>query len=426
MANDQTKTTTLHSFHLESGAHMALFGGYDMPLWYGGGAKGEHLAVIEKAGIFDTSHMSTLAVAGPDARTLLQQCFSKDLESCIGLKKGPLVAGRCVYGLFLNEEGKVIDDALVYMLKDNTYMVVVNAGMGGVITEHMQGNVSESCDVKVMDHTEVVGKMDLQGPLSAKILKKIVKNADDLFGSFPYFSFKGSAACCQGLSSVELLDGTPFMVSRTGYTGEFGFEFFIERSKLVQLWDLVIEAGAEFDLAICGLAARDSLRAGAVLPLSHQDIGDWIFTNTPWPFALSGREGDAFTKDFIGADVVAEECDDDFTYPFAGFDPRKIQGDDAVVENASGESIGEVLTCTTDMAIGRVEGEIFSITSPSDSGVPEGFTPRGLCCGFIKVNTALVPGDKVVLRAGKRKIEVEIRQDIRPHRTARRSISLML
>ena len=100
--NSEIKTTPLHQWHVDNGANMAAFGAYDMPLWYPHGAKGEHLAVINSAGLFDTSHMAMINVLGKDGRELLQQCFSKDLECCIGRKKNPLGHGRSVYGLFLS------------------------------------------------------------------------------------------------------------------------------------------------------------------------------------------------------------------------------------------------------------------------------------------------------------------------------------
>lgn len=420
-----SKKTTLYSYHIEQGANMAPFGGYEMPLWYPTGAKAEHLAVIEKAGVFDTSHMSVISVRGSGAKAVLQRCFTKDLDCCIGGIKGPLTPGRCVYGLFLTESGCVVDDALVYMLASKTYMVVVNAGMGGRITALLDEN--KTAGVEVVDCTTIVGKMDLQGPLAGQILQKIVKFPEKLFSSLPYFSFQGSAPGCQSETVVETIDGMPLMVSRTGYTGEFGFELFIERAQLLDLWHAVLEAGASLGLIPCGLAARDSLRAGAVLPLSHQDVGNWVFVNTPWSFALPFGEDGTFTKDFVGADVVAEPCEDEFTYAFAGFDPRKIQvEDDTVVTDVEGQVIGKVLTCTTDMAIGRVDDKIYSIATPREDGRPEGFSPRGLSCGFVLVNRRLAYGDIVTLICGKRKINVEIRQDIRPSRTARKTLSSMV
>ena len=156
---------------MENGANMALFGNYDMPLWYKTGAKAEHLAVIQSAGIFDTSHMAVVLVKGEGARVLLQHCLSKDLDSCLGKDKTPLVDGRCVYGVFLNADGTVIDDAIVYQLQAESFMVVVNAGMGGEIASHLVANAGEGA-VIVVDMTDRVGKMDIQGPDSARILGK--------------------------------------------------------------------------------------------------------------------------------------------------------------------------------------------------------------------------------------------------------------
>jgi aminomethyltransferase len=184
------KTTVLHDFHCQQGANMASFGNYDMPLWYKSGTKAEHLAVIDSAGIFDTSHMAVVTVKGDGARALLQYALTKDIDSCIGKNKTPLTEGRCVYGLFLDNDGLVIDDAIVYCLGDESYMVVVNAGMGGVIATHLQALTSSKALV-IEDLTDRVGKMDIQGPSSAKILKKLVKDPNYLFEKLMYFSFKG-------------------------------------------------------------------------------------------------------------------------------------------------------------------------------------------------------------------------------------------
>lgn len=125
----ERKITPLHVWHAAHGANMADFGGYEMPLWYST-AKKEHLAVLTSADIFDTSHMAVVMVAGPGAYDLLQLCFTNDLAACIGKSKKPLSSGRCVYGAYLNEKGEVIDDTIIYQLEENSYMAVVNAGMG--------------------------------------------------------------------------------------------------------------------------------------------------------------------------------------------------------------------------------------------------------------------------------------------------------
>ncbi len=422
----EIKTTKLHDWHIENGANMAVFGTYDMPLWYPLGAKGEHLAVINSAGLFDTSHMAVITLEGKDTRTLLQRCFSKDLERCLGIKKGPLVKGRSVYGLFLTPEGHVLDDSIVSQVTDDLYMIVVNAGMGDGVAEHLGGYMG-TLQVMVTDMTDKVGKVDIQGRDSAKILTKVLEDPDRVFSGFSYFSYKGWYNDeVEVKETVSLRDGTPILLSRTGYTGEFGFEIFVDPDKLVAVWEMLLEAGKEFSLEPCGLAARDSLRAGAVLPLSHQDVGDWLFAETPWPFALADIEdAGKFTKDFVGAEVLASLKPGEYTLPFAGYDPRKmVVSEKSHVTDEAGAKVGTILTCTTDMAIGRVEDRIVSVATVE--GKPDDFVPRGLSCGFVKVNRKFEPGDNIILTDGKRKIIVEIRSDVRPDRTARRPMKEML
>ena len=427
--NKEIKTTLLHDWHLENGANMAAFGAYDMPLWYPTGVKGEHLAVINAAGLFDTSHMAVVTVAGEDARSLLQNCFSKDLERCLGLKKTALVKGRSVYGLFLTPEAHVLDDSIVSQVTDKLYSVVVNAGMGGPIAAHLTENAG-GMKAEIVDLTDAVGKIDIQGKFSAKILSKLLKNPDAVFTNFPYFSFKGwYDDKVAGVDTVQLRDGTPLLLSRTGYTGEFGFEIFVEPRKLVSLWKMLLEAGHEFSLEPCGLAARDSLRAGAVLPLSHQDIGGWPFAETPWPFAVAERDEKTkkFTKEFIGADGLSSLTDSAYTLAFAGYDPRKmVVSEKSYVTDEAGTRVGTILTCATDMAVGRVGDKIISMVTSVEDGRPQDFVPRGLSCGFVKVDRRFSPGDIILLTDGKRKIKVEIRSDVRPDRTARRPIKEML
>ena len=419
------KTTPLHDWHLEQGAHMALFGGYEMPLWYPSGAKREHLTVLTGAGMFDTSHMAVIVVEGAGAPDLLQLCFTKDLDACIGKEKTPLVPGRCTYGAFLDDLGHVRDDAIVSQVAPGMYMIVVNAGMGEHIARHLKDRAG-GADVDIHDLTDGVGKMDIQGPLSARILSKILRNPEGVFDRMVYFSFKGFFDDASPLAdAVRLSDGTPVMLSRTGYTGEFGFELFINPDHIKRVWNTALEEGKEFGITVCGLAARDSLRAGALLPLSHQDIGPWPFINNPWGIALpftDDRTG--FTKKFIGDEALAKTGYLEYTYPFVGFDPRKVSpGVSTVVIDSDGTEIGTVLTCVTDMAIDRVGDIIYSITSP---GRPAGFNPRGLSCGFVKVIKKLACGDTLNLKDSRRSIQVLITDDIRPDRTAHRAIKNML
>ena len=418
------KLTPLHEWHLTHDANTAEFGGYDMPLWYAS-AKSEHLAPLTGAGLFDTSHMAVVLISGPDARDLLQLCFTNDLDRCIGKSKKPLFPGRCVYGAYLDPSGGIIDDTIIYQLEESHYMAVVNAGMGGRVARHLEEH-KDNRNVEITDLTDRVGKIDIQGPLSAKILAGVVNDPEKVFERFPYFSFKGHFESRSSLAEqVRLIDGTPILLSRTGYTGEFGFEIFLDRDTTVRLWKMIIVAGRPFGMTPCGLAARDSLRCGAVLPLSHQDIGDWPFINHPWPFALAlTDQGFGFTKRFIGHQALLDNENPEYTYAFVGKNLRKVSvGDPAIVLDADGKQVGQVLSCATDMGIGRHGEKIYSIASPDK---PEGFKPKGLCCGFIKVNTKMASGQVIEIKDKRRKLEVTIADDIRPDRTARLPIKEML
>ena len=415
----ETKKTPLAAWHEAHGATMVDFNGWSMPLWYPSGARSEHVAVITNAGLFDTSHMAVVMITGSGAKELLQRCFTKDLNACVGKGKTPLTPGRCAYGAYLSERGELIDDAIVYRIGSDEYMTVVNCGMGGKIAAHLR-NHSDERNAEVADLTGQVGKIDLQGPESARILTGILKDAEDVLTDMPYFSFQGHFDQTSVLADTHLIDGTPLLLSRTGYTGEFGFEIFVEPDHLVRVWEMMLAAATDSGLIPCGLAARDSLRAGAVLPLSHQDIGPWPFINHPWPFALPyNADQTGFTKGFVGDIVLDLKEKADHTHAFVGYDPRKVSAHDsaAVVLDSGETEIGVVTTCVADLAIGREDDRIYSIASPDKPG---DFKPRGLCCGFVRVKERLGSNQMVKLKDRRREIEVMIVDDVRPDRTARR------
>ncbi|MFO7838091.1 MAG: aminomethyl transferase family protein [Desulfosalsimonadaceae bacterium] len=424
----EPKQTPLFGRHRQLGANLSVFGGYSMPLWYPSGAKTEHLAVIRRAGLFDTSHMAAIRITGPQSLDLLQQCCTRDLERCFGKKKRPLAPGTAAYGAYLNEAGCVLDDTLIYQLGPLDYLSVVNAGQGGALSGHLS-KAGGSSKVSVTDLTDKLGKLDLQGPASVAVLMETLENGREVLSSLSYFSFKADPEIFSGSgTSVRLRDNTPLMLSRSGYTGEIGFELFLRPEDLVTTWDLLLAAGESRGLIPCGLAARDSLRTGAVLPLSHQDIGDWPFINHPWHVALPFTpDGTDFTKNFIGSRALLELEQPYYTSPFAGYDLRKITVSETAapeVLDAAEQPVGTVLTCVTDMAIGRWEdGTIYSISSP---GRPQDFQPRGLCCGFVRLERPPEAGEIVYLNDGRRKIKAELTRNIRPDRSAGRNINTMI
>jgi aminomethyltransferase len=419
------KRTPLFGWHSAQGAHMAVFGQYEMPLWYPWGTKTEHLAVLTNAGVFDTSHMAFVMVEGQDAFDLLQLCFSKDLRRCVGENRAPLNTGESVYGVFLNELGEVVDDTIVFCFDHRTYMIVLNSGMGDKVKRHLEAYAGAG-NVTLTDLTDRLGKIDIQGPMSARILTHLLQASETILKDLRYFKFRGhfdEKPLAAG--TVRLTDGIPILLARTGYTGEFGFEIFIRPDRLPGLWNRVVNSGKVYGLRACGLAARDSLRAGAGLPLAQQDIGAWKYINHPGTFALPfNAEKTGFTKAFIG-DKALEQIDNaEYTYAFLGDDLRKVSTHaPAIVLDSAGNMIGMVLTCVTDMAIGWCNDQVYSIASPDKQ---HNFKPAGLSCGFIKVITRLNFGQRVTLADGRRKIKVTIAKTIRPDRTARRPMQEML
>lgn len=369
------KETTLFNRHKDLGANFGEFGGYRMPLWYNS-VKQEHLNVLKRVGLFDTSHMALFSISGNDAFSLLNRAFTRELND---IKKG-----RSVYGLFLNKNGHLIDDALIYIVSKDSFFIVVNAGMSEQVIKHL--NSLGYKDYKIVNYVDQLGKIDIQGPKSLELLERLF--GKELFDDFPYFSFKGSF-----LEGNIRFDGEPILISRSGYTGEFGFELFINNNYTGELWDTLLKQGEDIEVIPCGLAARDSLRVGANLPLSHQDIGDWPFNNTPWDFAISKNK-----KDFIGNNNLDHSS---FTYPYVGFDVRKLR------EPAKGKVLYK------DIEIGRV---LSCITEPS-------LGDKGLVSGFILVNKKLDLSTLINLSDGKRDIKVKVVDKIRCNKTARKSIS---
>jgi aminomethyltransferase len=383
---------------------MVNFGGWEMPLWYPSGAVKEHLAVLTGAGLFDTSHMSVFLIRGAGVRDFLNYALTRDISA--------LPEERAGYSLILDASGCAVDDTIVYPLDKERFALVVNAGMSGSVIAHLR-DLPGGKAFAFTDLTGTCAKVDIQGPAACRILRQYV--AGDLFAKFPYFSFRGDFDFSS--TPARLTDGTPVLISRTGYTGEQGFEIFLPADQASALWARLLEGGASHGLIPCGLAARDSLRVGAVLPLSHQDIGPWPFINTPWSFALPLDPAGAFTKDFMGRGGL-DPATADHTLPFVGFDPRKVERREARVL-LHGAEAGTVLTAVADMGIGRVDGKVLGLACADK---PRGWRPRGLVCGFVKVRQPLPAGTIVLLKDSRREIPVEISLDIRPGRTARKAL----
>ena len=239
------KLTCLHERHCGLRAQMSPFAGYDMPIEYEG-LDEEHLAVRTKAGLFDVSHMGEVDIDGPDAVRFVNHIFTGDISE--------LPTGHAVYGMMTNELGGVVDDLLVYRKGADSFMLVINAANIDKDIEWIRRHVG-AFHVEVRDRCADFGQLALQGPDSEAVMNAALGIDGSGLG---FYTFK------------SLDDGT--IVSRTGYTGEDGFEIYASPAVIVAMWDKLMAAGVK----PCGLGCRDTLRFEAGLPLYGDELTDDI------------------------------------------------------------------------------------------------------------------------------------------------------
>ena len=261
------KTTPLTAWHKAHGAKMAPFAGYEMPIQYEG-ILAEHHHTRSAASVFDICHMGEFRLKGAKARAALSKLVTQNLDTL-----GP---GRCRYGFLLSEPGTVLDDLIVYCLSDEEYMLVVNGARAEIDFAWIQSRLPES--LFFTDITEDTAKIDLQGPGSREVLERVLGRD---FSFLNYFAF----VKCE-------FKEDPCIVSRTGYTGELGYEFYLREDRALALWERLL---AENQVKPAGLGARDTLRLELGYPLYGQDLDE---SHTPAEAGL-----DIFIKspaEFVG------------------------------------------------------------------------------------------------------------------------------
>lgn len=240
----ELKTTPLTQWHRDNGAKMAPFAGFDMPVQYSS-IMAEHKHCREKACIFDICHMGEFVLSGPGAKDALNKCVTHNLHT--------LAPGKCRYGFLLNEKGGVLDDLIVYCMGEDEYMLVVNGACEENDFNWLDGQLGDNLAFEnVSDET---GKIDLQGPLALEVLESVTGKA---WKHLKYFNHV-----------TDDFEGMPMVVSRTGYTGELGYELYLPASKALTMWQ---KLAADERVAPAGLGARDTLRLECGLPLYGQDL----------------------------------------------------------------------------------------------------------------------------------------------------------
>ena len=334
------KETCLHDRHVALGALMSPFGGFDMPIQYKG-IVDEHNAVRTNVGVFDVSHMGEVLVSGNEAEKFVNFIFSNDVTGAPD--------GKIFYGMMLNPEGGVVDDLLVYKRNGHEFFLVPNAANIDKDWAWIEKN-AENFDVEVKHLSDHYAELAVQGPKAEDTLRDVLGiDGSDL----TFYTFKDIT-----------VDGEPTIVSRTGYTGEDGFEIYSSHDVIRTMWDKLMEAGVQ----PCGLGCRDTLRFEAGLPLYGDELTDDI-TPVEAGLAMFVR----FEKpEFNGREVNARQKAEGPARKIVGLEVegQAIPRHGYEVLNAEGETVGEIttgyhsITLDKNLAFALVKAEYSKLGTP--------------------------------------------------------------
>lgn len=278
--------TALYEEHKKLGASFTDFGGWQMPLKYSS-ELAEHHAVRKSAGIFDLSHMGEVWVTGPDAAAFLDYALVGKISA--------MSVGKAKYSLICNEDGGIIDDLITYRRGDTKFLVVPNAGNAKTVAEALAQRAADF-DVVVEDVSAATSLIAVQGPKAEEILLRLVPAAQhELVTGLKYYAAVEVPFLVRG-SSQELL------LARTGYTGEDGFEVFIDNDDAAALWQSIVAIADEGELTPAGLASRDSLRLEAGMPLYGNELS---IDGDPFAAGLGGIVALSKEGDFVGKAALA-------------------------------------------------------------------------------------------------------------------------
>ena len=313
------KTTPLNQAHRSLGGRMVEFGGWDMPVQYAAGTMTEHLRTRTHAGLFDVSHMGEIDVRGPDAIPFVNRITSNDVAK--------LIDGQAQYSALTTPEGTVIDDLLVYRFAGDHLLLVVNAGTTEKDWDWIGAQRGDE-HVELKNVSADYCQIAVQGPDAISIMQNLTTVP---LGEIKYYHF-----------TEDKVDGVPSIISRTGYTGEDGFEVYAAADKAEQLWNKILEAGKygeEYGVLPCGLAARNTLRLEAGMCLYGHEIDETttlLEANLGWICKLN-------KGDFIGRERLTKQKEAGIKRKLVGFEvtDRGIarDGQDVLID---GRRVGQV------------------------------------------------------------------------------------
>ncbi len=355
------KNTALTATHEALGAKMVSFAGYNMPVSYEG-VNVEHETVRNGVGVFDVSHMGEFLISGPKALDLIQKVTSNDASK--------LTIGKAQYSCLPNETGGIVDDLIVYRIKDEQYLLVVNASNIEKDWNHIS-KYNDDFKADMRNISEDYSLLAIQGPKAVEAMQALTSVE---LSAIKFYNFVvGDFA---GIDHV--------IISATGYTGSGGFEIYCKNEEVKKVWDKVFEAGASYDIKPIGLAARDTLRLEMGYCLYGNDIDD---KTSPLEAGLGWIT--KFTKDFVNNESLKKEKEQGSKRKLIAFvlDERGIPRHDYNIVDAQGEKIGVVTSGTMSPSLGK--------------GIGLGYVPTALSAIGTKINVQirknLVPATVVKL-----------------------------
>lgn len=317
------KRTCLYEKHVALGAKMVPFGGFEMPIQYTDIAD-EHNAVRQACGVFDVSHMGEVLVEGPDAERYVQHIFTNDVAGA------PI--GKIYYGMMLHPHGGTVDDLLVYKMAEQKFFLVINAANIDKDYAWMLAQ-KDGMDVAVINQSEQYGQLAVQGPQAEALTEKLLGLE---CAELAFYTFK----------TIDV-DGETLIVSRTGYTGEDGFEIYGSHAYIQKSWDVLVNSG---EVKPCGLGCRDTLRFEVGLPLYGDELTDEL---SPIEAGL-GMFVKVEKDEFIGKEAVAKQKAEGVSRKIVGIElaGRAIPRHGYDVE-AEGKIIGTVTTGYNSISTGK-------------------------------------------------------------------------
>jgi len=354
------KNTALTNKHIELGAKMVPFAGFNMPVQYEG-VNIEHETIRSGVGVFDVSHMGEFELKGPNALALIQKVSSNDASV--------LVDGKAQYSCMPNGKGGIIDDLIIYRISQDHYFLVVNAS--NIDKDWNWISSHNDLGVEMNNLSDDYSLLAIQGPKAAEAMQSLT-NID--LSNMVYYTFQHGTFA--GVENV--------MISATGYTGSGGFEIYVKNETVNQVWDRVFEAGKSFDIKPIGLAARDTLRLEMGFCLYGNDIND---TTSPLEAGLGWIT--KFTKDFIDSEFLKSQKENGVSRKLVAFEmvDRGIPRHDYPILNAKNETIGIVTsgTMSPSMKLGIGLGYVDISNAGMDSEIFIEIREKGVKAKIVKL-----------------------------------------